>query len=129
LVALPLFGLWVHRFLKDYRTGIYAAAFVVALAIAMQSDVFRIRVGPVRMVSAMWKGALAGYMAGLIAYFVVSLIIPAGLGGLGRMLARDPADLLTLIAGSPVFLGGWVYGALVGVSIEWLRGRAEAASE
>lgn len=28
LVALPLFGLWVHRFLKDYRTGLYAAAFV-----------------------------------------------------------------------------------------------------
>lgn len=78
LVALPLFGLWVHRFLKDYRTGVYAIAFVVALAIAMQIPGLRLARGQAGLASSAWRGAIVGYLAGLVAYVVLALIIPDG---------------------------------------------------
>jgi len=127
IVALPLFGLWVHRFLKDYRTGIYAAAFVVALGIAMHVGFFRVREGSVRLGSAAWRGAIAGYLAGLIAYFALVLATPSGAEGLSRVLSRDPEGSAALVASFPLVFGGWVYGALVGVAVEWLRGKAEAS--
>lgn len=127
IVGLPLFGLWVHRFLKDYRTGIYAGVFVVTLGIVMHVGFFRVCEGNTRLGAAGWRGAIAGYLAGLIAYFALVLASPSGVEGLAGVVGRAPSDSVALIAGFPLFLGGWLYGALVGIAIEWLRGRAEAS--
>jgi len=126
LVALPLFGLWVHRFLKDYRTGVYAVAFVVILAMVMHVGIFRVRGGAMRLVSAALRGAVAGYVAGVVGYLVLVLVIPDGAATLGRTVTRDGSVSVLLIASFPLVLGGWLYGALVGVTAEWLRSRAEA---
>jgi hypothetical protein len=126
LVALPLFWLWVHRFLKDYRTGVYAIAFVVALAIAIQIPGLRLARGQAALMSSAWRGAIAGYLAGLVAYVVLALIIPDGASKLINTFGR-PLEALALVLASPIFLGGWLYGALVGAAAEWLRGQAEAS--
>jgi hypothetical protein len=47
-------------------------------------------------------------------------------GGISRLTNTfgQPLDMLGLVLASPIFFGGWLYGALVAVAAEWLRGRA-----
>jgi hypothetical protein len=127
LVALPMFGLWVHGFFKDYRTGVYAVTFIVVIAMLMHVGIFRVRESTMRLASAGLRGAIAGYISGLVAYFILVFVISDGAATLGRTIGRDADTSIALIASFPLVLGGWLYGALVGLAVEWLRGRTKAS--
>lgn len=125
LLSLPtvgalLFAVWVYPFLKDFRAVLYAGAFVVALLCLLQLPQF-VESGDARLGRAAARGLVAGYLAGVVAYAAMAALIPDGAERLGNAVAEMPGGLLVAALGSPIVMGLWAYGAIVGVGVEWLR--------
>lgn len=124
-LGAAVFAGWVYPFLKDFRVVLYAAAFIVSLLCLLQIPAF-VESGTARIGRAAARGLAAGYLAGVVAYIVMAALVPDGAERLGNTFSALPGGFLIAVFGSPLVMGLWLYGAIVGAAVEWLRNRSAA---
>ena len=113
--AFALLGgaVWLHVWLKGQAYWVYQAAFAIAF-VAIQSIVIaRQRQRPLSPVAFAMSGAVIGYVAGLLAYLAITLVMPYGADRLFRTMERSVSETLMIFV-LPTILLNWLIGLVVG---------------
>ena len=117
-LAVPLFVLWVHRFIKSPSTIAYGLAYLVALVALVR----RAASAPksVSLPHLALKGPLLGYLAGLVGD--IALLLVEG-SRAANMISKMPGESLVTWIASPIAMGLWIPGCVTLLADELLRRR------